>query len=192
MPKKIIKIITVSLCLMLSVTGIYFAYNNWLTGNFHTVTTGQAYRCRQPDKKRLNSYIKKYKIKSILNLRGDEPGAEWYEDEIKVSKENNIIRLDLELPALKEPEDKDIETIIKFLKTAPRPVLIHCLGGSDRSGLISAVWKTVIEKTPRFEAEKQLSILYGHMPFGKARAMDRWFASRKIDSDTGKISKIQM
>jgi hypothetical protein len=29
------------------------------------------------------------------------------------------------------------------------------------------------------------------MPFGKARAMDRWLASHKINPDTGKISKLQ-
>ncbi|MFA7074691.1 MAG: tyrosine-protein phosphatase [Endomicrobiaceae bacterium] len=190
MLKRILKITAITLCIILSVTGIYFAYN-WLTGNFHTITEGTAYRSRQLDKKKFEHYIKKYNIKSILNLRGDEPGVKWYEDEISISKAYNIIRLDLELPAMKEPEDKDIETIIRFLKTAPRPVLIHCLGGSDRSGLIAAVWEIAIEKQPKEKAEKQLSFLYGHMPFGKARAMDRWLASRKIDADTGVISKLQ-
>jgi protein tyrosine/serine phosphatase len=61
MPKKIIKIIAASLCLYAVSNRNLFAYNNWLTGNFHTVTAGQAYRCRQPDKKRLTELIKKLK-----------------------------------------------------------------------------------------------------------------------------------
>jgi len=189
MIKRIIKNSIIFLCIFTATAGIYFGYNHVL-GNFHTIAHEQAYRSRQLDKKKLEYYIKKYNIKSILNLRGDEPGVKWYEDEINVSKTYNIIRLDLEIPALKEPQEADIEEIIRFLKTAPKPVLIHCLGGADRSGLIGAVWKMAIENRPRSQAKRQLSILYGHMPFGKARAMDRWLACRKIDSYTGKIIKI--
>lgn len=190
MLKRITRIVIIILCLMLFITGIYFAYT-WLTGNFHTITIGQAYRSRQLDKKKFEHYIQKYNIKSILNLRGDEPGAKWYEDEINISKAYGIMHYDLELPALKEPEDKDIEKIIQFFKSAPKPILIHCLGGSDRSGLIAAIWKIVIEKETKSEADNQLSILYGHMPFGKARAMDRWLASHNIDADNGKITKLK-
>jgi len=190
MLKHISKILIIVLILLLSISVIYFSYN-WMTGNFHTITAGQAYRSRQLDKEKFEYYIQKYNIKSIINLRGDEPGVKWYEDEIDISKKYNIMHYDLELPALKEPEDKDIEKIIQFLKFAPKPILIHCLGGADRSGLIAAVWKIVIESKQKSEASKQLSVLYGHMPFGKARAMDRWLASHKINPDTGKISKLQ-
>lgn len=139
------------------------------------MTAGKAYRSKQLNKKQFDCYIKKYGIKSILNLRGDEPGAKWYEDEIKISSYYGIKHYDFELPAMFEPEEKDILQIINILKTAPKPILIHCLGGADRSGLISAIWKIVIDKEPKNKASKQLSFWYGHMPFGKATAMDRWF-----------------
>jgi undecaprenyl-diphosphatase len=139
------------------------------------VTSGKAYRSKQLNKKQFDCYIKKYGIKSILNLRGDEPGAKWYEDEIKISSYYGIKHYDCELPAMFEPEEKDILRIINILKMAPKPILIHCLAVADRSGLISAIWKIVIDKEPKNKASKQLSFWYGYMPFGKATAMDRWF-----------------
>ncbi len=48
-------------------------------------------------------------------------------------------------------------------------------GSADRSGLVAAMWKVIVDREPKSEAGKQLSILYGHLPMGKATAMDRFF-----------------
>jgi undecaprenyl-diphosphatase len=189
--KNIVKIFIVIFSVLVLSLGTYFAYNLMISGNFHTVTLKQAYRSKQLNKNQFEYYIKKYGIKSILNLRGSEQGVEWYEDEMSISRTYNVKHYDLELPAMTEPDAKDIEEIIKILKLAPRPILIHCLGGADRSGLISAIWQIVINKKTKNIASKQLSFWYGHMPFGKARAMDRWLASHRIDSDSGKITRLK-
>jgi len=184
--KRAVKVFLIFVIFLIGISGLYYAYN-WFTGNFHTVTANEAYRSKQLNKKQLDCYINKYGIKSILNLRGDEPGAKWYEDEINISSYYGVKHYDFELPAMFEPEGKDMIQIINILKTAPKPILIHCLGGADRSGLVSAIWKIVIDKEPKEKAARQLSIFYGHMPFGKARAMDKWFYSHNIDSQTGNI-----
>ncbi|MDD5021608.1 MAG: tyrosine-protein phosphatase [Endomicrobiaceae bacterium] len=188
MIKKITKLIILFFTCLIIITGLYFSYN-WISGNFHTITIKQAYRSKQLSKKQFEHYIKKYDIKSILNLRGSEPGIQWYEDEIAVSKAYGVEHYDLEIHAMELPDDKDMTEIINILKSAQRPILIHCLGGADRSGLVSAIWKIVIEKESKEKASKQLSVFYGHMPFGRARAMDRWLAKYRIDSDSGKIIK---
>lgn len=186
MLKNTVKILIILFSFLICTAVLYYSAN-WYSGNFHIVTKNQAYRSKQLNKKQLEHYIKKFGIKSIINLRGDEPGVKWYEDEIAVSKEYSITHYDLELPAMFEPDDKDISELINIFQSAPRPVLIHCLGGSDRSGLASALWKIIIDKEPREKASKQLSFWYGHMPFGKARAIDRWFLSHDFNYDTGKI-----
>lgn len=48
-------------------------------------------------------------------------------------------------------------------------------GSADRSGLVAAMWKVIVDREPKSEAEKQISILYGHIPIGKTSAMDRFF-----------------
>jgi len=53
--------------------------------------------------------------------------------------------------------------------------LIHCQSGADRTGLAAAIWKVIVDNDPKSDAEKQLSIFFGHLPIGKTAAMDRFF-----------------
>jgi protein tyrosine/serine phosphatase len=153
---------------------IYILYMNE-QGNFHTITDGEAYRSAQLDTDELEYYIKKYNIKTIVNLRGKDAEAPWYEKEMKVSAEHNIEHFDISLSASKEPTEKDINELVQIFRTAPRPLLMHCLAGADRSGLAAAIWKLKIDGESRVKAEKQLSLLYGHLPIGGDTAMDRFF-----------------
>jgi len=82
---------------------------------------------------------------------------------------------DVSLSAYSEPIEEDVRKLMTVFRSAPRPILIHCEGGADRSGLVSAMWKVVVDGEPKSEAEKQLFLLYGHIPFGKAHVMDRFF-----------------
>jgi undecaprenyl-diphosphatase len=143
--------------------------------NFHPITDGEAYRSAQLDREEFEYYINRYNIKSIINLRGENPEAPWYKEELGISAEHNIKHYDIALSSSREPTEEDVRKLIEIFRTAPRPVLIHCLAGADRSGLAGAMWKLIIDKEPKSEAEKQLSILYGHLPVGKACAMDRFF-----------------
>ena len=172
--KKLLKYTGALILALVLAVGVYWEYN-FKAGNFHTVTAGEAYRSAQLDKEQLEYYSDKYKIMSILNLRGKEPDSVWYKDELEVSNTRNIAHYDVALSALSEPSDKDIAEILEIFKTAPRPILIHCLGGADRSGLVSAIWKRVIDKEPKSQAARQLSLLCGHLPFGKTRVMDKYF-----------------
>jgi protein tyrosine/serine phosphatase len=169
-------ITTTTLLLLLSAS--YFVYTEKQV-NFHAITEGKAYRSAQMDRDELEYYIKKYNIKSILNLRGENPDASWYREELEVSAKQNVKHYDIALSASREPTDKDVQRLMKIFKSAPRPILIHCKGGADRSGLVAAMWKVIVDKQPKSEAGKQLSILYGHNPIGKTSAMDHFFENWK-------------
>lgn len=143
--------------------------------NFHPITYGKAYRSAQLDSDELVYYIMKYNIKSIVNLRGEDLNAHWYREEKQVSANYNVKHYDISLSASSKPDEEEIRKLIEIFNNAPRPVLIHCLAGSDRSGLAAAMWKVIVDKEPKSEAGKQLSIFYGHFPIGKTAAMDRFF-----------------
>lgn len=51
-------------------------------GNFHAITPGEAYRSAQLDRDELEHYVRQYKIRSIINLRGERTGKPWYKEEI--------------------------------------------------------------------------------------------------------------
>ncbi len=152
-----------------------YAYKEAQKCNFHQITKGEAYRSAQMAGDELEHYIDIYQIKSILNLRGKEPNERWYNEEIKASADKAVMHYDIFISAYSEPTAENVRTLIGLIKSAPRPVLIHCQGGADRSGLVAAMWKVIVDKESKREAGKQLSILYGHLPFGPASAMDQFF-----------------
>lgn len=151
-------------------------------GNFHPITEGEAYRSAQMDGDELKNCIDKYHIKSILNLRGKYLEEKWYTEEMKVSSEHNVRHYDIDLSAYREPTPEEMQILIGLFKSAPRPILIHCQAGADRSGLVAAMWKVIVDKQSKIEAGKQLSIVYGHMPVGPASAMDQFFENWLPDS----------
>ncbi|NWF98117.1 MAG: dual specificity protein phosphatase family protein [Nitrospirae bacterium] len=177
-----LKIISIAAILIVLIGSIYYIYTTE-RDNFHAITHGQAYRSAQLNKDELEYYIKKYNIRSIINLRGEHPDEDWYIDEKLVSLKNNLQFYSLRLSSSREPDYEDINKLISIFKEAPRPVLIHCKAGADRSGLAAAIWKVVIDKEPKSIAKKQLSFFYGHLPFGKTSAMDRFFNKWNPPSD---------
>lgn len=161
--------------LILFLAAAYFIYMEE-QGNFHVITPGQAYRSAWLDRDELEYYLPKYNIKSILNLAGSKFSDHHYRDEIEVCRELNIVHYDLRLPADRKPSSHKIDQLITILKTAPRPVLIHCKAGADRTGLAAALWKVIVDREPKSRAKKQLSLRFGHMPFGPTTALDNFFA----------------
>jgi protein tyrosine/serine phosphatase len=144
-------------------------------GNFHPITPAEAYRSGQLDNDKLAEYVKKFNIRSILNLRGMHVGERWYEDEVALSTKLALPHYDVGLSADHELTDSEVRQLMDIFHKAPRPILIHCQSGADRSGLVAAMWKVVVDKEPKGMAAKQLTLWYGHIPFGDNTAMDRFF-----------------
>lgn len=180
--KKAGRYFFVSFTMILFMSGGYYLviFGN---GNFHAVTPGEAYRCAQPDYGRLEYYLKVYGIRSIINLRGRNPGDAWYRDEIRFSEAHGIIHYDIALSASKEPSARQVGELMAIFRTAPRPVLIHCKAGADRSGLVSAMWKEVVDGEPKSIADSQLSVRFGHIPLAGTSEMDRFFLSWKPEKN---------
>jgi undecaprenyl-diphosphatase len=171
-----LRIVIATLVILMLPPAGYFGVYMQVQGNFHPITRGEAYRSARLDGDKLEYYIEKYNIKSILNLLGEDPQKPWYREELQVCAQHNIKHYDVSLSASHEPTEENARKLVEIFKTAPRPVLIHCKGGSDRSGLVAAMWKVTVDKAPKSEARKQLSILYGHFPIGKTAAMDHFLA----------------
>ena len=146
-------------------------------GNFHTVVPDRMYRSRQLDRAELIHYIKAYQIKSIVNLRGGNAGSDWYQDEIAVAHEVGVTHFDYGISANRDAPDEALNAILDIVRAAPKPVLIHCKSGADRTGLIAALYQYVQEGRSAEEAAGQLSMWYGHLPFfwNSTAAMDRTF-----------------
>lgn len=151
-----------------------------LVGNIHTVEPNVVYRSAQLEGSRLESVIEQYDIKSIISLVSSAPDRSWYRDELAVSKAKNVKRYELPLSASEELTSDQLQKLLLMLQNAPKPVLIHCKNGADRSGLAAAIFKYALLSRPAGEAENQLSLRYGHFPYF-------WSGTRAMDSSFGRF-----
>jgi protein tyrosine/serine phosphatase len=145
-----------------------------LRSNFHVVIPGELYRSAQPSANDIRDYARQYGIRTVVNLRGaaDRP---WYKAETDAAREAGIVHLDFKMYASKQLSPERVRMLANMLRDAPKPILIHCFSGSDRTGLASVVYLHEVAGRDEAAAERQLSFFYGHVAIPKlssAYAMD--------------------
>lgn len=134
-----------------------------LSGNFHEVLPGVLYRSAQPSAADIAAYSREYGIRTIVNLRGENENKDWYRQEVAAAQQSGIEHLDFQMSASKQLTLDQTHQLIALLRDAPKPILIHCQAGADRSGLASAIFLQQIAGAGEETAERQLSIVYGHI-----------------------------
>lgn len=153
------------LAFTVAIGGLYIYVNLRIaSGNFGVVVPGEVYRSAQVTPEMIRDYRERYGIATILNLRPPSPGADWYDAEVATSAELGIMQVDFGMSSGRMlPLDRAKE-LIALMERLPKPLLIHCDSGANRTGLASALYLAVIEGRPEDEAEAQLSLRYGHFP----------------------------
>lgn len=148
--------------------------------NFFRVTP-DLYRANQPDAKRLSKYAG-LGIKSVLNLRG-QSGQSFWLFEREACQALNLPLVDLNMSARRAPEREVLLEMHHLFQTMPRPILVHCKSGADRTGLAAALWLIWIEGKSVEQAMAQLSLRYVHLSFGKTGILDHFlrFYARERD-----------
>lgn len=146
------------------------------TDNMHETLPGELYRSAQLTSAQLESYRRTYGIKSVLNLRGDNTGADWYDAEHAYTQKTGLTHLNFRMSSGSELSKAQVKELIALMQAAPKPLLIHCKHGADRTGLAVALYFAAIANKGEEAAESQLSLTYGHIPWiSAARAMDETF-----------------
>jgi protein tyrosine/serine phosphatase len=114
--------------------------------NMYKVDEG-VYRSEQPDKKQFQA-LEHYGIKEILNLRY------WHSDSRHVKTTN------LQLHRIKmnahDANDFDVVSALRIIKNRKGPILIHCHHGSDRTGLIVAMYRIVFQSVSKENAISEM------------------------------------
>ncbi|AUH32921.1 dual specificity protein phosphatase family protein [Paracoccus tegillarcae] len=134
-----------------------------VSGNFHAITPGQAYRAAQMGPEKLVEWTAEHGIASVLNLRGENEGTDWYDAEVATADKLGITHINFRMSASQELTGPEAQQLIQIMRDAPKPMLIHCQAGADRTGLAAALYVAGIEGGSELSAEWQLSPRYGHI-----------------------------
>lgn len=115
------------------------------------------YRSGQPDEKGFAA-LEKLGVRSVLNLR------EYHKDTRKARLTG--LHLMAYPVAAGEVTAADVEACLRLLQEAPKPVLVHCWHGADRTGIIVAAYRIVYQGWSVAAAEREfMADAYGHHEF---------------------------
>lgn len=106
--------------------------------NFHAIVPGQAYRSAQPSPAFLKTVVEKDHIRSIIKFNRTVESV-WSGEEIPLAKKLGVEMFYVPVGVAELPSRQDMIRIIQAIDHAPRPVLIHCKTGADRSGLAAVL-----------------------------------------------------
>ena len=140
--------------------------------NFHVVTPGIVYRSSRMSPTDLTNLIQSDGIRSVLSLIGPDL------NESNAVRNANAVYFDVSISDRHEVTEQRMDKIISILRKAPKPVLIHCKAGADRTGLAASLYLYAIAGEPAAQASSELTFFYGHLPPGlgfATAAMDRSF-----------------
>jgi predicted protein tyrosine phosphatase len=139
-----------------------------LNPRFFPVIDNQVYRSAQLSAPRLEAVIRTYGIRTIIALIGSEKGELWYENEKAVAERHQVQMLNIGFGSHELPQYNRLNELVDALMSAPRPILLHCYRGADRSGMASAIALILNDATSLEAIEKQFSWRFGVIPYSNS------------------------
>jgi hypothetical protein len=152
--------------------------------NFHWVVPGDAARAMQAWAGRLVPFLKRRGIRAIINLRGRNEDLSWWKKETAATGAAGIAHLDAMLDSRKLPTRDMLVRLIESFDTAPRPFLLKCSGGQDRTSFAAALYLVHRGGWPAMaQAQAQFARFpYLHFPKSQQRWLKPFLTFAREDS----------
>ncbi len=108
--------------------------------NFHWIVPGEAARSAQAYAGWLGPFLTRHGIKSLINLRGANPNFGWWRYEKRICDKSDVVHIDVTLDSRHLPWRQMLASLFDAFDRAPRPFLIKCSGGQDRTSFAAALY----------------------------------------------------
>ena len=142
-------------CMSLNLIGCQSKLNSdyQLPDNFHQVSN-DIFRSEQPSITEFK-YLDKLGFKTIINLR-------LFHSDRELVENTQMSEVWIRMRAGDITDEKMIQ-VMKAIHTSPKPILIHCWQGSDRTGVTIAMYRLVFENWTKSQAINELmQAEFGH------------------------------
>jgi protein tyrosine phosphatase (PTP) superfamily phosphohydrolase (DUF442 family) len=147
------KIIGFSIFVLVLIFVGKYVYDMNINHNFETITKGKVYKSGVIPPDEIESYIKKYHIKSIVDLRmpgtndlvlNPEKHGELQSEKTAIAKIGGVNYFSN--PSDQVPNEKNLAVFAKIMDNKDNyPVLIHCYHGTGRAEMYSALYRIEYE-----------------------------------------------
>ena len=125
--------------------------------NFHIVDDG-IWRSAQPSIESI-AVMKKHGLKTIINLRGSEENHLW---ESRICDSLGTQYFHIPMDGRDVPDTADLNNILRIIENQQnQPVMYHCLGGKDRTGIVTAIYRLKNSDISFEEVHKEM-LMYGY------------------------------
>jgi protein tyrosine/serine phosphatase len=153
--------------------------------NMHEVGGG-LWRANQPSPDRLE-WLAAQGFKTILNIRGTQPGVCYYDLEREACERHGLAMHDMPFGSREAPYVDRIQRAAKIFESIEYPALVHCKSGADRAGLISVLFALIHLNLPYEQAIEHLSLKYLHVKAGKTGVLDYFFETYRVYNESNPI-----
>ncbi len=142
--------------------------------NFHWIVPGEAARAAQAWAGGVGPFLDARGIRAIVNLRGRNDDLSWWKTETATATARGIAHFDAMLDSRKLPTAAMIARLAEVLETAPRPFLVKCSGGQDRTSLAAAIYLLLRDGWGAMDIARAQYARFPYLHFPKRH--QRWLA----------------
>lgn len=188
--KKIILFTLLAIALVF--TGKY-VYDMNINHNFEVITDGKVYKSGVIPPDEIEEYVKKYNIKSIVDLR--MPGTNdlvlnpEVDGELAAERKavNKIAGVNyFSNPTDQVPTQDKVDNFLKIMDNPDNyPVLIHCYHGTGRAKLFSALYRIEFEGFTNEEARNKTRLLVKFSSFDDGKPKGEYLKNYKSRKQLG-------
>lgn len=153
--------------------------------NASPVLPGRLYRCNHPTPARLTAMVRRWGIRSVVNLRGTTGNGS---DALSRERARllGLDFIDVPMSSGRSPPRDRLLALIAALRGMREPGLVHCKSGADRAGFAAAVF-LLLQGATVAQAKRQLSLRWGHFARSRAGVLDAVLAAYAREGE-GRLS----
>ncbi|WP_238375831.1 fused DSP-PTPase phosphatase/NAD kinase-like protein [Ectothiorhodospira magna] len=142
--------------------------------NFHRISH-RAWRSGQPSPRHLHQRIPRYGIRTVVNLRGEDPDNPMLALEVDACERLGVALHHLKLHSRDLPTPEAIHQAHDLLHRIAYPVWFHCKSGADRAGLMGTLYLHWMEGVPLTRTGQLRLWPYFHYRWAKTGLLDHFF-----------------